>query len=101
MLVVGGTFPVPAPSPADGAERRNQDAPGVGHTRADIGPVNVGGTGGGLNARARLNVGVLNRVHVYRQPVGVHRPLRRPRRDGEAAIEAGGVVGGYGSRITS
>jgi hypothetical protein len=101
MLVVGGTRPVLAPSPADGAQRQNQDAPGVCHPRADIGPVDVGGAGGGLHARARLEVGILDRVHVDGQPVGVHRPLRRPHRDGVTAVEPGGVVGGHGPRITA
>ncbi len=75
--------------------------PGVGHPRADVGPVEVGGAGGRLDADAGLDVGILDRVHVDGQPVGVHRPLRRPLGVGVPAVEAGGVVRGHGLRVTS
>src|SRR5713226_4312753 len=92
VLVVGRALPVPAPSPADRTERRDQGSARVGHARPDLRPVGVGGTGPGADADSCLNVGVLDCVDVDCQPVGVHRPLRRSWRDRPAAIESRGVI---------
>jgi uridine kinase len=72
MLVVGGTGPVSSPSPADRAEGRNQDPPGVGHPWSDIRSVDVGGPSRRVNASSCFNVGILKSVDIYCQPVGVH-----------------------------
>src|ERR1039457_4170021 len=59
MLVVGGTGPVPSPSPAGRSEGRDQDPAGVGHPWPDVSSVDVGRPSGWVNARFCLNVGIL------------------------------------------
>jgi len=68
MLVVGGTGPVPSPSPADRTEGRHRDPPGVSHPWSDIRSVDVGGPSRRVNASSCLNVRILKSVYIYCQP---------------------------------
>ncbi len=92
VLVVRRAGPAAAPRPAARGERLHEHAPGDGHARPGARAVRE------RPARRRrhpcaLDVRVLDRVDVDRPAVGVLRPPLRPRRLGEAAVEAGGVVG--------
>src|SRR5262249_2572438 len=94
VLVVGGVGPAAAPVPADGGERVVHRGAGAGHAGADVPAVEVVAPGGRGDAAA-LGGGGLDPVDVDGLAVAVHRPLGRPGRDGEPAVERGGVVCGH------
>src|SRR5215218_6235588 len=91
--------PGAAPGPADGGEGSGHDVAAADHARAGPGPVQVGAGQLGQDEVA-APVGVLERVHVHGQAVGMGRPAGLLA--GGAAHEGGRVVavaGGVGLQV--
>ena len=88
-----GSRPASAPAPADRGERAHEHAARDRHPGPVARAVAKRVPGRGYDA-SPLDVRVLDGVDVDRLAVGVCRPAFRPCRDGVAAVESGGVVGG-------